>query len=266
MDKQNDPGQPGTAKVLAEIEQRRATRERLENKSTRKLVILADRFIFWLSSHWLVIFNTLAFLYVAPSFLAPVLMHLGAEVPARILYTLYHVAGCHQLPQRSWFLFGPQITYTLPEFGAQLGESILSDPLAWGGFTGNEALGYKVAFCQRCTATYGAIFLSGLVYGLLRSVLGWEIKPLRWWVYIGLGIVPMGLDGGYQFLSYALPLLIPSIPISPHETTALMRVVTGVLFGWATVWLAYPYVEETMDDIRWSLQRRFGWGSMINEQ
>jgi uncharacterized membrane protein len=259
MDKQNDPGQPSTAEVLAEVERRRTTRGRLENERTRRLVILADRFIFWLSNHWLAILNTLAFLYVAPSFLAPVLMYLGAEGPAAFVYTIYRLLGCHQLPQRSWFLFGPQFAYTLPELGAQLGPNAIPDPLAWGRFTGNETLGYKVAFCQRCTATYGAIFLSGLVYGLLRSVLGREVRPIRWWVYLGLGIVPMGIDGGYQLLSYALPLLIPSIPISPHETTALMRVITGALFGWATVWLAYPYVEETADDIRGSLQRRFGW-------
>ena len=84
-----------------------------------------------------------------------------------------------------------------------------------GGFIGNEALGYKVALCQRDTAIYGAIFLFGLLYGLLQFGLGRQVRPIRWWVYVGLGLAPMGLDGGYQLFSYALPFLIPSISISP---------------------------------------------------
>lgn len=258
MEEPNDPGQPSTTQVLTEVERRRTARRRLENKRARRLVILADRFIFWLSHHWLAISNTLAFLYVAPSFLAPILMRLGAKGPATIIYTMYHVTGCHQLPQRSWFLFGPQLTYTVPELQAHLGMDTAFDSLVWR-YIGSERWGYKVALCQRCTAIYGAIFFSGLVYGLLRTVLGWKVRPIPWWVYVGLGIVPMGIDGGYQLFSYALLLMIPSIPISPHETTPLMRVITGALFGWATVWLAYPYVRETMDEIRQSLQHRFGW-------
>jgi hypothetical protein len=87
----------------------------------------------------------------------------------------------------------------------------------------------------------------------------WDIQPLPWWGYILLGLVPMGLDGGYQFLSYALPLVFPGISLEPYETTPLMRLITGTLFGGATVWLAYPYVQESMEDVRVSLERRFRW-------
>jgi hypothetical protein len=52
-------------------------------------------------------------------------------------------------------------------------------------------------------------------------------------------------------------LLFPNIAIQPYETTPLMRTITGTLFGWATVWLAYPYVQETMDEVRQSLEQRF---------
>ncbi|MBS3784652.1 MAG: DUF2085 domain-containing protein, partial [Anaerolineae bacterium] len=101
------------------------------------------------------------------------------------------------------------------------------------------------------------IFLFGLLYGLLRR--RWNVRPLPWWGYILMGLVPMGLDGGYQFLSYALPLVFPGISLQPYETTPLMRLITGTLFGWATVWLAYPYLQESMEDVRASLGRRFGW-------
>ncbi|MDY6874599.1 MAG: DUF2085 domain-containing protein [Chloroflexota bacterium] len=228
------------------------------SEGQRRTVILADRFVFWLSRHWLAIFNVLAFLYVGLPLLAPVLMHLGAEGPAMAIYTIYRPL-CNQLPQRSWFLFGPQFTYTLQEFEAGLGLDLIPNPLTWT-FVGSEALGYKMALCQRCTATNGSILLFGLFYALGRR----RVRSLPLWAYIGFGLVPMAMDGGYQALSYAIPLFFPNFPITPHETTAFMRTLTGGLFGLATVWLAYPLIQEVMDEYRETLQQRFGWG--INEQ
>jgi uncharacterized membrane protein len=249
----NDPEQPSAAYVLEEVERRQAARREQSNQNRQPFVVAADRFIFWLSKRWLAVFSILAFLYVGLPFLAPILMHLGAEGAASLVYTIYRPL-CHQLPQRSWFLFGPQLAYRLPELMALAGDAV-TGPFS-NAFIGNETVGYKVAFCQRDTAIYGAIFLSGVLFGVLRR--RWTVRPLPWWAYILLGLVPMGLDGGHQLLSYALPLVFPSISLQPYETTPLMRVVTGALFGWATVWLAYPYVQESMDDVRASLQRRFG--------
>jgi len=233
--------------------QRRERRSR-PNEARGTFVIAADRFIFWLSKRWLGIFNTLAFLYVGLPFLAPTLMRFGAKMAASFIYTIYSPL-CHQLPQRSWFLFGPQIAYRLPEL-MELAGGEVTDAFS-NSFVGNETVGYKVAICQRDVAIYGAIFLLGLLYGLLRR--RWDIRPLPWWAYILLGLVPMGLDGGYQLLSYLLPLIFPNISLEPYETTPLMRLITGSLFGWATVWLAYPYVHESMEDVKRSLERRRGW-------
>jgi hypothetical protein len=63
----------------------------------------------------------------------------------------------------------------------------------------------------------------------------------------------MAIDGGLQFISP----LIPAIP--PYESTPLLRVITGGLFGFGAIWLAYPYFELGMQDIRQELQRKFGW-------
>jgi len=246
--------QRSSADVLEEVERRREARGGQADDRKRSLIIAADRFIFWLSKHWLAVFNALAFLYVGLPFLAPTLMALGARMPASLIYTIYSPL-CHQLPQRSWFLFGPQIGYRLPEL-MELASGEVTDAFS-NGFVGNAELGYKVAFCQRDAAIYGAIFVCGLAYGLLRH--RWEVKPLTWWAYILIGLVPMGLDGGYQFLSYALPLVFPRISLQPYETTPLMRVITGTLFGLATVWLAYPYLQSSMEDVRASLEARFGW-------
>jgi uncharacterized membrane protein len=252
-DEPNNPEPPSTAYVLAEVERRRAEAGHRVGERQRQAVILTDRFVFWLSKHWLAVFNTLAFLYVGLPTLAPMLMVLGATGPAMVIYTIYRLL-CNQLPHRSWFLFGPQFAYTLPELAERVGADALTG--MWGqDFIGNEVVGYKMALCQRCAAIYGAIFLFGLLYALGRR----RVRPLPWWAYIGLGLLPMAVDGGYQFLSYALPLLLPWFPITPRETSPLMRTVTGALFGLATVWLAYPYVQETMDELRQTLHRRFGW-------
>jgi len=250
MKEPNEPGQPSTTEVLEEVKRRRAARRQ---ESESGFVALANRFVFWLSKHWLAVFNTMAFLYVGLPVLAPILMHLGAERAGSLIYTVYSPL-CHQLPQRSWFLFGRKWAYRLPELIERTAGAV-SGP--WSAdYIGSAALGYKMAFCQRDFAIYGTIFLSGLVYGLLHHSLGRKIRPLSWWAYLGLGILPMGLDGGFQLLSYGLPLLFPNISIQPYETTPLMRTVTGALFGWATVWLSYPYVQETMDDVRDSLEQR----------
>jgi uncharacterized membrane protein len=250
MEKENEPTQPSTADILEEVKRRRAARQQ-ESKS--RFVTLANRFVFWLSRHWLAVFNTLAFLYVGLPVLAPILVQLGADGAGLLIYKVYSPL-CHQLPQRSWFLFGQKWAYRLPELIERT--AAVSGP--WdANYIGDATLGYKMAFCQRDFAIYGAIFLSGLVYGLLHHTLDRNVRPLPWWAYLGLGILPMGLDGGFQLLSYGLPLLFPNIAIQPYETTPLMRIITGTLFGWATVWLAYPYVQETMDEVRQSLEQRF---------
>ncbi len=255
MDEETNPKQPSAVEILEEARRRQRASRRSKRGALQSIITFLDRLIFWLSGRWLAVFNSLMFLYTGLPVLAPVLMHLSAEGPASFIYTLYKPL-CHQLPQRSWFLFGEKLSYRLPALMELAGEAV-DGPWA-GDFVGNPNLGYKMAFCQRDFAIYGTIFLAGLLFGILRS-LGWEVKPLPWWAYIGIGLVPMGIDGGYQLLSYILPLVFPAISLPPHETTPLARTITGALFGGATVWLAYPYVQQSMDDVRASLQRRLGW-------
>jgi len=243
-----------TEDILAEIETRRRTRRPMSERE-RRIIIFADRIIYWLTNHWLLLLNLLAVLYVGLPLLAPVSMVLGFPGLARVIYALYQPL-CHQLPQRSWFLFGQQASYSISELTELLGGS--SVPGAWqSAFIGNADLGYKVAICERCTAIYGTIALAGVIYGALRR--RWKVPPMPIWAYLVFGIIPMLLDGGWQWLSYAISLLLPQLPIDPHETTPMLRTVTGTLFGLSTVWLAYPYVEETMNEFKETLQNRFGW-------
>jgi uncharacterized membrane protein len=257
MDTQNNAEQPSTAEILAEVERRRAESQR--STEPRQIVIFLDRCVFWLAKHWLAILNTLAFLYVGLPLLSPMLLYLGATGPGEVIQVLYKPL-CHQLPHRSWFLFGSKLYYSLPELMEYLGVQpstnrwVNAATVAQRVRYGDPTLGYKTALCQRDTAIYGAILLFGLAYSVLRRR---KLQPLRWWAYVALGILPMAIDGGYQWLSYIINSFYNDFPA--HDTIPLFRIITGVLFGVATVWLAYPHIQDAMDEFRETLQKRFGW-------
>lgn len=189
--------------------------------------------------HWLAAFNFLVGIFTGLPILAPVLMHAGLTGPGRLIYLAYRLT-CHQLPERSYFLFGPQTVYTVPQLEAAgaipAGLNIIQrEFLRWPGST---ALGWKVAFCERDIAIYGSILLAGLVFAIVRRHyrrLGRAIPKLRFWIY-GLFLVPIAVDGFTQLFGL-------------RESDWILRTITGVLFGVATVWLAYPYVQEAMDDV-----------------
>jgi uncharacterized membrane protein len=215
-----------------------------------------NKAVYSLARHWLAGMNLFVFLYVALPFAAPILMHAGYQRPASWIYSLYGRL-CHQLAFRSWFLFGEQPVYPLELAGTEwqtYGEAtgfLETDHQTASAFVGNDQLGYKVALCQRDIAIYGGILAAGLAYAFLRK---W-VKPLPMWAWFVFGILPIGLDGGSQ-LFFGLPLpLLSSLPI--RESTPLLRTVTGALFGVINIWLALPYVDESMNETRVLLASRF---------
>ena len=113
--------------------------------------------------------------------LAPILMRLGYTWPAEIIYTLYG-PHCHQLPPRSFFLFGPQPTYSLKTLQELLGSEMLADDSLARAFIGNATLGYKMAFCQRDTAMYGSMLLAGMLFGMVRR----RLRSLPFVLYLVL--------------------------------------------------------------------------------
>ena len=252
MEHRDNPIQPTTAEVLAEVERRRSQARSPMRERERRAVILADRAVFWLTKHWLAVFNILALLYIGVPVLAAVLMHAGIPGPAMVIHAVYRRL-CHQYPQRSFFLFGPQLTYTLPELVEWVGVENLPGYPWPSAFIGNAAVGYKIALCQRDLAIYGTILFAGLVYGVLRR---FKVRPLPVWAY-ALLTLPMLIDGGSQWLSYLINFFYARFPT--RESTPLLRVLTGGLFGLATVWLAYPHVQQAMEEFRETLHQRFGW-------
>ncbi len=189
-----------------------------------------------IARHWLLLINLAVAVYLFLPVLAPILMHAGYTTPAHIIYSMYSFA-CHQLPDRSYFLFGDQPMYdvsTLVSNGMNTGLGLLERRR----FIGNEIVGYKLAFCQRDLAIYGSVLLAGLVYGLLRN----RIRPLSLKVY-ALFLIPIALDGTTQLVGL-------------RTSNWWLRLITGALFGAASVWLAYPHLESAMKDaIRTELAR-----------
>jgi len=227
-----------------------------EKLETARTITKADRLSFWLTNHYMFLLNAILIIFVGLPFLAPVFEKYGADLPARVIYKIYSPL-CHQLAYRSWFLFGEQAAYPREIAGLnnQLSfEQVTGldshDVLAARGYTGNESVGYKVAFCERDVAIYAGI----LSFGLLFSLTGRKLKSLPWYIWIIIGIIPIGVDGVSQ-----LPSLINTgitwLPV--RESTPLLRTLTGLLFGITTAWYGFPLIEETMRESRKALKKKF---------
>jgi uncharacterized membrane protein len=238
----------------------------------RSVVVGIDRFVYWLSKHWLAVFNTIAALYVGLPILAPVLMQAGLNGPARVIYTIYSPM-CHQMAQRSFFLFGEQPAYPRELAGTELRpiEAYVDELPEYEGITinnwatffsasrsflGNDQMGYKMALCQRDIGIYLFVLVGGLIYAMLRNRI--KVKPLPILIFIIVGMGPIALDGVSQLLSYWVTPLDGSTAggimgtlqkIFPlRESSPLLRSMTGAWFGLMLVWLAYPHVNEGMKD------------------
>ncbi|NDJ87192.1 MAG: DUF2085 domain-containing protein [Chloroflexi bacterium] len=248
-------------------------RERISEQERK--TIRRKRFQVRLLENWWLIAVGILAIYVGLPIAAPVMMKVGATGPASAIYSTYSFM-CHQFSFRSIFLFGEQPVYpremagtnytSFEQYAAQsdefiglylarresedrfAGEAFTPDELnTWSqplqlaarDFKGDEQMGYKVALCQRDIAIYVAMVIGGLAYGPVRRRL--RAAPL--WLYVLLGLGPIGLDGFSQLLSYP-----PFEFWDPRETTPAFRVVTGALFGFMNVWLAFPYINESMQD------------------
>ena len=211
----------------------------------------------WLSQHWLLVFNIFFFTYAALPILAPILLAYGYINIASIIYRAYGYT-CHQLPSHSFFIAGQQI-----------------------------------AICQRCTAIYSVMALTGLAYTAIHFL---RLPPLSFQWFL-LFLIPMGVDGGMAFVS-ELTVVLPFWPLwviglmlivligwfmrsqraamwqvylflaagplsllyvqwfGPHQSSWLLRVITGSIYGVGSIWLIYPMLEDSFRDLRDQTQRR----------
>lgn len=128
----------------------------------RAVSAAVDRLVEFVLDHWLLLANTVNFLVLFGAVLVPYLRSIGWGWLATPLFASYRLI-CHQMPSRSYFLFGQQM-----------------------------------AMCQRNTAIYAALLLGGLLYAYLRTR---GIAPLSLRVY-AVAILPMALDGFTQLFGF----------------------------------------------------------------
>ncbi|MGE5073320.1 MAG: DUF2085 domain-containing protein [Anaerolineae bacterium] len=211
----------------------------------------------WLARNWFLVFTAAFGLWVWLPFLAPVFMHAGWSTAGRAIYFTYSFF-CHQLPERSLFLFGNMSMHSLGEIQAA-GQNTIN-PLILRRFLGNETLGWKVAWSDRMISFYTSIWFFALLWRPLRS----RIKPMPLWGF-ALFLLPIVLDGGTHAVSdlagiglgfrdsnqWLALLTNHALPAAFYTGDALgsfnswMRLITGVLAGLGLVWFAFPYMEES---------------------
>jgi uncharacterized membrane protein len=223
---------------------------------SRPKVTNGDRWAAWLTRYWIAIFGLLMGVLVMMPFLAPVLMAWGWQTAGSAIYYFYSWL-CHQLPQRSFFLFGPELTYSLPELLATGATSL--DPMVLRQFVGNPELGWKVAWSDRMVSMYTSIWIFGLLWWLVQR----SSQPIPFWGSILLSL-PMAIDGTTHFISdlagigqgfrdtntWLAALTNYSLPASFYVGDAwgsfnsLMRLLTGTLFGFGLIWYGFPIVRK----------------------
>jgi uncharacterized membrane protein len=208
----------------------------------------------WIGDHWFGTFLITYGLWVFTPFLAPIFMHAGWTDAGKAIYFIYSFF-CHQLPERSFFFFGEKSMYSLPEIQTVWQNTL--NPMILRQFTGNEMMGWKVAWSDRMISFYTSVWLFVIVWYPFRR----NIKAIPWWGFVFL-LLPILLDGVTHAVSdfagigqgfrdtnaWLAAMTSNSFPASFYGGDALgsfnsiMRFITGVLAGFGIVWFSFPYI------------------------
>lgn len=222
-------------------------------------VIFLQKLILGLSRYWYTLAILLAFGILGLAFLAPALMAAG-EPQAGLTVYRWLAPHDHQLPQRSYFLFGA---------GAAVQSYSREQIIAWGAdpgnlraFVGNPEIGFKMGLNHRMTAIFIAIFLGGLWWGGRR---GHPRLDLVWLLLLSLPLLADGLShtaserSGLGFRAVnGWAATLTGGAFSPEFYTGstigslnwLLRTVTGLLFGLGLVWFLFTYLSNRFAQIR----------------
>jgi uncharacterized membrane protein len=216
------------------------------NDAAGKVGLWFNRRIAWLAKHWLWVANAFFFTYVGLPFLAPVLLAAGFTGAANTIYQMYNMV-CHQLPTRTYFIFGQQVS--MCERCISIYVTLFIGGVAFN-FAHFKALSFQwyVLFALPMALDGGSAFVSELaqvlplwIFWLMWSVIavaGWSVltwqKAMFWQMYLVF-------IGGFLALAY---LQFVGLRLSD----VYLRTLTGALFGLGTVWFAYPTLEEGFKD------------------
>ena len=248
-------------------------------KSVPVSVAKTDRYVLWLSRHWVLVISLLLGLYALVPFLAPLFMSSGWVVPGKLIYWIYSFL-CHQLPERSYFLFGAKFSYTLVDIQAAWRNT--NSIVILRQFVGNTQMGWKVAWSDRMVSMFVSLWLFGALWGSIKK----NNKRIPWWALLML-LLPLALDGTTHFISdmagigqgfrdsntWLAVLTQHALPASFYagdawgSFNAWMRLVSGVLFGFGMVWFGFPYIAEVFKDSELAIEYKYQRKAMfLNEK
>lgn len=212
----------------------------------------------YLARKWVALALVGLAIWVILPWLAPVFMKLGWEAAASTIYAFYSFQ-CHQLPQRSFFLFGPQPMLSLEQIQSIWVDT--PDPVLLREFVGSQELGYKVAWSDRMVSAYSSIPLAGLIWRRLKDRLpilpGWGLALLAL-PMLADGLTHLasdlaGLGQGFRYgNAWLADLTRHSLPDSFYRGTVLgsfnscMRLITGAMFGSGLAWFAFGNFDRAM--------------------
>ncbi|HVB64211.1 MAG TPA: DUF2085 domain-containing protein [Nitrolancea sp.] len=129
--------------------------------SEERIIIAVDRAIYHVARHWVWLLNIVGALFVGLPTLAPVLDASGHKTLAEFIYRPFSLI-CHQVPDRSFHIFG-----------------------------------YKMAYCERCFAIYAGTLVLGLIFGMSKR----KLRPATL-LECALISVPMAIDGFTQLFGW----------------------------------------------------------------
>lgn len=89
-------------------------------------------------------------------------------------------------------------------------------------------LGHQLGMCARNFSIYASMFVGSLIFSLSKK----RLPGIPWWVWVLL-ILPMAWDGTTQMFGL-------------RESTWELRVLTGILFGFGSVWFVLPFMHRTL--------------------
>lgn len=209
-----------------------------------------------ISNHLFEIFLTIYGIWVILPWFAPLMMNLGWTRLGDTTYFIYSFF-CHQLPQRSFFLFGEQSMYSLSQIQSVWQNT--SDPMILRQFVGNSIMGWKVAWSDRMISFYTSIWFFAMIFYWFRN----KTKAISLWTALLL-LLPIILDGGTHMISdfsgigngfrdtnlWLAQLTNNSFSQNFYSGDGIgsfnswARWITGILAGLAIVWLALPNIFE----------------------
>lgn len=98
-----------------------------------------------------------------------------------------------------------------------------------------------MAFCHRCTAFYGGLFIAGMLFSVVRR---W-IRPAP--LTLGaLLLVPMALDAGTHIINEILSLGWRGGGDDIGSLNFWLRMITGALAALAMMLVVYPRLEREL--------------------